>query len=122
MKESLKGAKHDIEDKEYGINDLLVRIQAIDGERERLQEEVDKAIELIGTYDRWASEYRKNYDELREVATSIVQADQHNIRRLKKIIAVLKIQNQWRHFRFLNAPLNPLPPVPQPINQVWLLL
>jgi chromosome segregation ATPase len=112
LKESLEGAKHDIEDKEYGINDLLVRIQAIDGERERLQEEVDKAIELIGTYDRWAGEYRKNYDELREVATSIVQADQHNIRRLKKIIAVLKIQNQWRHFRFLNAPLNPLLPVP----------
>ena len=57
LKESLEGAKHDIEDKEYGINDLLVRIQTIDGERERLQEEVDKAIELIGTYDRWAGEY-----------------------------------------------------------------
>ena len=122
LRESLDGARHDIEDKEYGINDLLARIHAIDGERERLQEEVTRALELIGTYTRLVDEYRRNYDELQEVATNSVQADRLNIRRLNRTIAVLKIQNQWRRFRLLNAPLNPPPPVPQPINQVWLLL
>src|SRR5436189_5395361 len=70
LRENLDGTRHDIEDKEYGINDLLARIQAMDGERERLQEEVTRALELIGTYTRLVDEYRRNYEELQEVATN----------------------------------------------------
>ena len=54
-----------------------------------------------------------------ERKNDIILADQHNIRRLKKQIAILKIQNQWRQFRLINPP--PIIP-PQQTNQVWLLL
>jgi hypothetical protein len=37
-----------------------------------------------------------------------------------RIIAILRIQNNWRRIRLLNPP--PVNPPPQPIDQIWLLL
>ena len=66
------------------------------------------------------NQYMRTRQQL-ERKNDIILADQHNIRRLKKQIAILKIQNQWRQFRLINPP--PIAPLPvQQIDQIWLLL
>ena len=66
------------------------------------------------------NQYMRTRQQL-ERKNNIILADQHNIRRLKKQIAILKIQNQWRQFRLINLPPIAPPPIQQ-IDQIWLLL
>ena len=63
----------------------------------------------------------RRYNNLRQASRNSITRQDQDIVRLRRQVAVLRIQNQWRQFRLLNPPVNPLPP-PQPINQVWLLL
>ena len=62
----------------------------------------------------------RRYNNLRQASRNIITRQDQGVVRLKRQVAVLRIQNQWRQFRLLNPP--PVNPLPQPpINQTWLL-
>lgn len=60
-----------------------------------------------------------NNRQLEQIRNNAI-ADHHNIRRLQRQIAVLRIQNQWHRFRHINPP--PIIHQPQQPDQIWLLL
>ena len=62
----------------------------------------------------------RRYNNLRQASRNIITRQDQDIVRLRRQVAVLRIQNQWRQFRLLNPP--PVHPPPQPpTDQVWLL-
>src|SRR5437868_2272014 len=62
------------------------------------------------------------YNNLRQASRNIITHQDQDIVGLRRQVAVLRIQNQWRQFRLLNPPpVHPLPP-PQPSDTIWLLL
>src|SRR5436190_17324396 len=59
----------------------------------------------------------RRYNNLRQASRNIITRQDQGVVRLKRQVAVLRIQNQWRQFRLLNPP-----PVAQPpTDQTWLL-
>src|SRR5438876_7830474 len=63
----------------------------------------------------------RQYNNIRQVSRNIITRQDQDIVGLRRQVAVLRIQNQWRQFRLLNPPVNPLPQ-PQPSDTIWLLL
>ena len=62
----------------------------------------------------------RRYNNLRQASRNIITRQDQDIVGLRRQVAVLRIQNQWRQFRLLNPP--PINPLPQPpADQVWLL-
>ena len=58
----------------------------------------------------------RRYNNLRQASRNIITRQDQDIVGLRRQVAVLRIQNQWRQFRLLNPPINPLP-----TEQAWLL-
>src|SRR5436190_24191473 len=58
----------------------------------------------------------RRYNNLRQASRNIITRQDQDIVGLRRQVAVLRIQNQWRQFRLMNMPLNP----PQ-TDQAWLL-
>jgi len=71
---------------------------------------------LILRYEKWKN---KTKDK-----RQIILADQNNIKRLNRQMAILKIQIQWFRFRVMNLQINhPLPVIQQPqVITSWLIL
>jgi hypothetical protein len=71
---------------------------------------------LILRYEKWKNKTH--------IARQIILADQYNIRRLNRQMAILKIQIQWFRFRVINLQINPpLPVIQQPqVRTSWLIL
>jgi hypothetical protein len=61
----------------------------------------------------------RRYNNLRQASRNIITRQDQDIVGLRRQVAVLRIQNQWRQFRLLNPPVNPLPQ--PPTDQAWLL-
>ena len=62
----------------------------------------------------------RRYNNIRQASRNIITRQDQDIVGLRRQVAVLRIQNQWRQFRLLNLPsVNP-PPQP-PTDQAWLL-
>lgn len=84
---------------------------------------VDRIVRLMGEIDHMREVHNQledEYEDLENMLADTIQADDLHIRRLKRQIAILKIQNQWRQFRLINPPPVIHPPIQQ-INQTWLL-
>ena len=63
----------------------------------------------------------RQYNNIRQASRNIITRQDQDIVGLRRQVAVLRIQNQWRQFRLLNPPLNP-PQPQQPSDTIWLLL
>ena len=72
--------------------------------------------QLILRYEKWKNKTKNE--------RQIILADQNNIRRLNRQMAILKIQIQWFRFRVINLQINPLLPVIQQPRVItsWLIL
>lgn len=76
----------------------------------------DKQDELDILQDEY-NDFVRRYNNLRQASRNIITRQDQDIVGLRRQVAVLRIQNQWRQFRLLNPP-----PVVQPqTEQVWLL-
>ena len=79
----------------------------------------DKQDELDILHDEYNDLVRR-YNNLRQASRNIITRQDQDIVGLRRQVAVLRIQNQWRQFRLLNLP--PVNPPPQPpTDQAWLL-
>ena len=87
-----------------------------------MMEAKDKFDDKQEEFDILQDEYNdliRRHNNLRQASRNMVTRLGDENDRLRRQIAVLRIQNQWRQFRLLNLP--PIAP-PQRIDQVWLLL
>ena len=62
----------------------------------------------------------RQYNNIRQASRNIITRQDQDIVGLRRQVAVLRIQNQWRQFRLLNLPPVNSPPQP-PTDQAWLL-
>lgn len=88
-----------------------------------LNRTTDRIVHLLGEIDHIRevqNQLEDEYGDLENMLADTIRADDLHIRRLKRQIAILRIQNQWRQFRLMNPPPVIHPPIQQ-IDQTWLL-
>jgi len=84
-----------------------------------------KLDDMQDEFDMLQDEYNAlvyRYNNLKQASRNIITRQDQDVVGLRRQVAVLRIQNQWRQFRLLNLPpVNPLPQL-QPSDTIWLLL
>src|SRR5215212_4682622 len=82
-----------------------------------------KLDDMQDEFDMLQDEYNAlvyRYNNLKQASRNIITRQDQDVVGLRRQVAVLRIQNQWRQFRLLNLPpVNPLPQL-QPSDTIWL--
>lgn len=111
LNESVQGADIEVTESDARIEELENTLREALRESQAETDEVTRDLETLldqtrtleTNYDRLVADLQRDLDQarqdrdnLRREAREIIEADQHNITRLKRQIGILRFQNQWR--------------------------